>query len=129
MINFWIHLRQAIIENKLSLGKNKLGDWFNLLDNSQLDRLNTLMKDFPNDTTYIDDINFLVYNLCLLEGLKLEHNKSNDLIQAVQRFVFMLRLETLKRQQCVEFQNSFSFLVEPQVFISSSISRLPFYNS
>lgn len=126
MINFWIHLRKAITEGRLCLGKNKLGDWFNLLDNSQLERLNTLMKDFPNDTNYIEDINFLVYSLCLLEGIDLEQNKSRDLVQAVQRFVFMLRLETLKRQQRLEPQKPFSFLVDPHAFISSSISHLPY---
>ena len=110
MINYWIHLRQSISDKKLTVGKSSLGDWFELLDDKELYRLADSVKDFPNDTTNIEEINLLVYNLCLLEGLYVLESEET-LIHSVQRFLFILKLETLKRQHIFTLQNTFSFSV------------------
>jgi hypothetical protein len=115
MTNFLAHLKNCIVEGKISPSKNITGDWLSLLNYDQLNKLTSLIENLPNIAGGVEHIGLLIHNLCVLEGIDLYEVYKDDLVQAVQEFSVMVHLEILQRQQCIKVLNGIAFRHDPQV--------------
>jgi len=115
MTNFLTHLRDAVIEKRLFPNKSKTGHWLALLNHHQLDELTASIETLPTNKDNVEQVSLLVYNLCGLEGIDLHERYKDDLVQAVQEFSLMVRLERLQRQRYIKIHNGISFSHDPEI--------------
>lgn len=97
---FITHLQQAIASRQLIPIQHKTGDWLRLLTDAQTNELTAIVELGQHDLDAGDAIFALVLNLFAFETGR--YNAAAQLIQQVEVFILLLRLDRLRRYGLIE---------------------------